>query len=224
MKLSPILTVALLIVFTIGCDDTAFAPHPDPGPSIPPKVGSTFTYREFAIDSNGREVAGTSTTVTAVVVSSDTTLGELGGLTLIQEDSVRYYVQYDTSGDVVVRSNTGGFLGGTIQTWPFGSQTSANDVSTDALGGTDSVRTFVLTSYSEAAFTTTPAGRFNTHRVSSFVLMRSYPDNTLLDSTLDIVRWYSPALGVEVKHTVDVDASSGPYDRRIRELVGYVLR
>ena len=225
MKHLPILILLLATVAATGCGDTPAQPHPHPGPSIPPKVGSTFTYREFSIDSNGREVTGTSRTVTATVVSSDTTFAGRSGLTLFQEDTVRYYVEYTSSGDVIVRSDTRGFVGGGLQTWPFGGRTSATDVFTDSLAPTgDSIKTFVASSYYEASFTTTPAGTFNSHKMSSYILMRSFPDNTLIDSTLDIIRWYAPALGVEVKNTVDTDASSGPNYRRIKELMSYVLK
>ena len=214
-------TVLLAAAAIVGCGDASVTPHPDPGPSIPPRVGSTFTYREFSIDGNGREIAGTSSTITATVVSSDTTYGGASGLTLIREGAEQHYVHYAPSGDVIVRSVADELVGDGIQTWPFGSRSSVTDIIADTLvSSADSIRTFVSASYVETAVTTTPAGTFDSHRIRSFVIARSFPDTSLVDNRIYIDRWYAPVLGVEVKHTVDNAGST----RRIRELVSYSLK
>lgn len=215
------LVVLLATAAIVGCSDGSVMPHPDPGPSIPPKLGSTFTYREFSIDGSGRELDGTSRTVTATVVSSDTTSGGVSGLTLFREDTAQYFVRYASSGDVMVRSVDDELVGDGLQTWPFGSRASVIDVIADTLVPSgDSIKTFVNSSYVEAAFTTTPAGTFSSHKIRSFVIARSFPDTSLVDNTIYTDRWYAPELGVVVKSTVD---NAGP-NRRIRELVSYSLR
>jgi hypothetical protein len=69
-----ILVSVLMIAAASGCDDTPAAPQPDPRPSIPPKLGSTFMYSEFCIDESGREVAGSSRIVTLTVAAAVTTV------------------------------------------------------------------------------------------------------------------------------------------------------
>lgn len=215
----------LLAVFTVlatSCDGTPVAPHPDPGPSVPPKVGSTFTFRLFLIDSTGHEINSTSKTVTATIVSSNASYAGKTGLTLVEEDSVRYYLHYDSSGDVSVHSASGDTSGVAWHSWPFGSRSFSVTKVSDTSGGAKNWTIF-YSDYDGAGFTTTPAGQFNVHRCITDAIETR--DSTTSGFTSTVKRWYAPSLGFEVMTTKEPGAPDATLKyRQIKELVSYSLK
>ncbi|MDB5033948.1 MAG: hypothetical protein JWQ98_1189 [Chlorobi bacterium] len=94
----PTAATALLALgmFSAGCSQ---------GPStaesiVHPKVGSGYTYTRSDLDSAGRPVPGTDTTVTATVVAADTAIYGKTEVQKILESNNFWYLHYEPNGDV----------------------------------------------------------------------------------------------------------------------------
>lgn len=227
MNSFPFPIILLVAAVTVGCDESATEPHPDPGPSIPPKVGSTFAYREYDIDSTGLEIAGTSRTIVATVVTTDTSAYNRTGLTLFREADLGYLVQYNAGGDHYFRVVSDDSATARWLTWPFASRkTTFVDVPKDTLPDGRIVTTVEQDMHVGAKWLTTPSGTFNVHEVRAEAIRIYISDSAAAVTTVNTrTWWFAPSIGLPVKVQSQYRV---PSERRFngmeRVLVSYALR
>jgi hypothetical protein len=215
--LAPI--ILFVTALTVGCSDSSVAPQPDP--SIPPKVGSTFTYRESLFDSTWREVTGSERTVVVEVIASDVTYRTKANVTIFREDSSRFYLSYDTDGDIYF---CGEGQTETWERWPVGSGSMVEDsVPTVALPNGDSLYTARWTTRNESEVTRTPVGDFAARILSTTSM--TFRAGVEMERYVETRRWYVPVLGVPARtRTREWGTVAEPVYYKNKVLVGYSLK
>lgn len=229
MSFTPVLARTLLLgvfgLIVAGCDSEPTDYPSEPGPLRVPKVGSTFTYRVLQMDSIGREVPGTDGSVTATILSNDASFDGRERLTLVAEDSMRYYLEYDGTGDVFYRPEKPDVTRLTWQSWPFGSKvTVADRVPDTTLPDGRMLSTIHHNEFSGTERTQTPAGAFDVYKGYSVSILLTIADTTVVETLLHTQRWYAPSLGVPVRVSTEIRGSGSAYRKHIKVLTVYSLR
>lgn len=127
MNRIPIFIIGLFVVCCVGC---AYNPGPNtlaPGKTIPAKAGSTYTFKNVQIDTNGHTIDSTAyftrdsvdevgiTYFGKTNVTHLTTIDQRFGYSVSEQ-----YINYETNGDISIYSGGAGGLGlggGNVPDW-----------------------------------------------------------------------------------------------------------
>ena len=184
----------------------------EPGPTVRPTVGSIYTYRSYRTDSTGKEVPGSSNTVTARVLATGQSYRSRSDLTVIEEKAFELYVHYGADGDIAIFPSVPDTT--TSVEWielPFGSRRTivAPPVSTSV--GTTTITTTSNTSFVSVEVIETSGGPLVAQRIKITQSLTVSIGGSKQTSTVTSNMWYAPSIGYLAKITSDfqTDGSSG---------------
>ena len=192
--------LSLLLLAACGDDSVTSS---EPGATVSPKAGSSYTYMKVRTDSNSVKVPGWDTTYAQSVISTGNSYRGKSNLVMFRDDSTDLFVSYESNGDYAMLPKTDDT---TVQwvIYPAGSRTRFTLPSVDTtvenpFGGTWQISERGSIVHGGTATITVPAGTFATHRlVQSSVFSLGSGASKLSTTSTDTI-YYAPSIGWVVK-------------------------
>jgi hypothetical protein len=194
--------VLLPLLLLAACGDDSVTSN-EPGATIAPKAGSSYTFMKVRTDSNSVKVPGWDTTYSQSVVSTGNSFRGKSNLVMFHEDSTDIFVSYESNGDYSMLPKTDDTTVAWI-TYPAGSRTRFTLPSVDTtvenpFGGTWQISSSGSIVHGGTATITVPAGTFRTHRLVQTSVFSLGSGASKLTTTSSDTIYYAPSIGWVVK-------------------------
>lgn len=157
------------------------------------KIGSTYTYRKIAIDSNGIEIAGTERSSVHRVAQSGITIAGRNNVTIIisdENDTSKF--SHEQNGDIILFDEDQDFW----LTFPIASRTPhVVELPVDTISPNVFVRISLTTLYDGSEEIRSGTTTFVCQRIKLVVVDRKFENGELIEtSTINAIYWYSPEI------------------------------
>lgn len=183
---------------------------------VRPRLGTVFTYREFDIARDLREIAGTSRQVTLTVVDTNARHGDKVRLALFQSGLDSLFVSYDSTGDVLW--SMAHCSGSEQSCWlrlPIATTRLAVLDTGSSKENLATFHTYLLALNDRPESESTPAGEFGVRRIM-LVIHSTSPQNRQNSQVIH----FAPDLGVPARQEWTGGELPATVYQRVRVLIG----